>query len=161
MPANTVRFRAFSSWRFARDRNITVLFSAHELNQVIGALDRVLYLGNGQAALGTVVEVVTAPVLSRLYGTDIDVVRADGRIFVLSRERNVERGNHQHDDSHQQPNHDNHHHVKQKSIWVLLIHALCFLLRLSSSGRLCECEVSGTCFRSKILSGAQLALFAA
>jgi zinc/manganese transport system ATP-binding protein len=97
--------------RFARDRNITVLFSAHELNQVIGALDRVLYLGNGQAALGTVAEVVTAPVLSRLYGTDIDVVRADGRIFILSRGRNVERSNHLHDDSRQQPNHDNHHHA--------------------------------------------------
>ena len=39
---------------FARERNITVLFSAHELNQLIGALDRVLYLGNGHAALGTV-----------------------------------------------------------------------------------------------------------
>jgi zinc/manganese transport system ATP-binding protein len=97
--------------RFARDRNITVLFSAHELNQVIGALDRVLYLGNGQAALGSVAEVVTAPVLSRLYGTDIDVVRADGRIFILSRGRNVERSNHLHDDSRQQPNHDNHHHA--------------------------------------------------
>ncbi len=47
--------------RFARDRNITVLFSAHELNQLMGALDRVLYLGNGHAALGTVAEVVTAP----------------------------------------------------------------------------------------------------
>ena len=51
--------------RFARDHNITVLFSAHELNQLIGALDRVLYLGNGRAALGTVAEVVTAPVLSK------------------------------------------------------------------------------------------------
>ena len=40
--------------RFARERNITVLFSAHELNQLIGTLDRVLYLGNGHAALGTV-----------------------------------------------------------------------------------------------------------
>ena len=39
--------------RLARERNITVLFSAHELNQLIGALDRVLYLGNGRAALGT------------------------------------------------------------------------------------------------------------
>ena len=32
--------------RFARERGITVLFSAHELNQLIGTLDRVLYLGN-------------------------------------------------------------------------------------------------------------------
>jgi len=94
--------------RFARDRNITVLFSAHELNQLIGALDRVLYLGNGHAALGTVEEVVTAPVLSRLYGTEIDVVRADGHVFVLSRGRDVERTDHLHDHGH---DHDHHHHA--------------------------------------------------
>lgn len=97
--------------RFARDRNITVLFSAHELNQLIGALDRVLYLGNGHAALGTVAEVVTAPVLSRLYGADIDVVRADGHIFVLSRGRNVERADHVHDHHHDHNHHDHHHHA--------------------------------------------------
>jgi zinc/manganese transport system ATP-binding protein len=96
--------------RFARDRNITVLFSAHELNQLIGAVDRVLYLGNGHAALGTVEEVVTAPVLSRLYGADIDVVRADGHIFVLSRGRDVERADHLHDDGHHH-NDDHHHHA--------------------------------------------------
>ncbi len=96
--------------RFARDRNITVLFSAHELNQLIGALDRVLYLGNGQTALGTVAEVVTAPVLSRLYGSDIEVVRADGHIFVLSRGRDVERADHLHDDGDHHHDHHHHHH---------------------------------------------------
>jgi zinc/manganese transport system ATP-binding protein len=95
---------------FARERNITVLFSAHELNQLIGALDRVLYLGNGRAALGTVEEVVTAPVLSQLYGADIDVVRADGHIFVLSRGRNVEHSDHMHDDGHGH-HHDHGHHA--------------------------------------------------
>jgi zinc/manganese transport system ATP-binding protein len=94
--------------RFARARNITVLFSAHELNQLLGALDRVLYLGNGQAALGTVDEVATAPVLSKLYGTDIQVVHADGHIFVLSRGRDVERPDHAHDHSHDH-RHDRHH----------------------------------------------------
>jgi zinc/manganese transport system ATP-binding protein len=83
---------------FARERNITVLFSAHELNQLIGALDRVLYLGNGRAALGTVAEVVTSPVLSELYGADIDVVHADGHIFVLSRGRHIEHHDHLHAD---------------------------------------------------------------
>jgi zinc/manganese transport system ATP-binding protein len=89
---------------FARERNITVLFSAHELNQLIGTLDRVLYLGNGHVALGTVDEVATAPVLSKLYGTDIQVVHAEGHIFVLSRGRDVERPDHVHD------GHDHHHH---------------------------------------------------
>ena len=90
--------------KVCRERGITVLFSAHELNQLIGALDRVLYLGHGQAVLGTADEVVTAPVLSRLYGTDIEVVRASGHIFVLSRGRDVERDAHVHEDGH------GHHH---------------------------------------------------
>ena len=92
--------------RISRERGVTVLFSAHELNQLIGALDRVLYLGSGQAALGSVEEVMTAPVLSRLYDTEIEVVRAQGHIFVLSRGRDVEHAAHQHDhgDGHE------HHH---------------------------------------------------
>ena len=94
--------------QFARDRNVTVLFSAHELNQLMGAIDRVLYLGNGHAALGTVAEVATAPVLSKLYGADISVVRADGHVFVLSRGRDVERSDHLHDHGHDH-GHDHHH----------------------------------------------------
>ena len=87
-------------------------FSAHELNQLLGAIDRVLYLGNGQAVLGTVEQVVTAPVLSRLYGTEIEVVRASGHIFVMSRGRDVERDAHMHDHdhSHRDGGHDHHHH---------------------------------------------------
>jgi zinc/manganese transport system ATP-binding protein len=95
-----------------RARKITVLFSAHELNQLLGAIDRVLYLGNGQAVLGTVDEVVTVPVLSKLYGTDIDVVRAAGHIFVMSRGRDVEREAHMHDHDHSHGDgaHGHHHH---------------------------------------------------
>jgi zinc/manganese transport system ATP-binding protein len=92
--------------KVCREQKITVLFSAHELNQLLGALDRVLYLGNSQAVLGTVEEVVTAPVLSRLYGTEIHVLRADGHIFVMSRGRDVERTDHLHDNH----NHEHHHH---------------------------------------------------
>ena len=94
--------------KVCRERKITVLFSAHELNQLLGTLDRVLYLGSGQAVLGTVEQVVTAPVLSRLYGTEIHVVRADGHIFVMSRGRDVERTDHLHD--HHSHEHGQHHH---------------------------------------------------
>jgi zinc/manganese transport system ATP-binding protein len=92
--------------KVCRERGITVLFSAHELNQLLGAIDRVLYLGNGQAVLGAIDEVVTAPVLSRLYGTEIEVLRAGGHIFVMSRGCDVERVEHmhEHDDGH------GHHH---------------------------------------------------
>jgi len=95
--------------KIARERGITVLFSAHELNQLLGAIDKVLYLGNGQAALGTVDEVVTAPVLSRLYGTEIEVLRAGGHIFVMSRGRDVERDAHQHDHEHGHEHHGHEH----------------------------------------------------
>jgi zinc/manganese transport system ATP-binding protein len=94
--------------KVCRERKITVLFSAHELNQLLGTLDRVLYLGNTQAVLGTVDEVVTAPVLSGLYGTDIQVVRAGGHIFVMSRGCDVERVDHGHGpEGH---DHEHHHH---------------------------------------------------
>jgi zinc/manganese transport system ATP-binding protein len=83
--------------RFSRERGITVMLSAHELNQLLGVLDRVLYLGSGLAVIGTVEEVVTAPLLSRLYGTDINVIRAEGHVFVSSRGRDLERTDHLHD----------------------------------------------------------------
>ena len=93
-----------------RERRITVLFSAHELNQLLGAVDRVLYLGNGQAVLGSVEEVVTAPVLSRLYGTEIEVVRTGKHIFVMSHGSDVERTDHMHEHGHDHGHGHQHHH---------------------------------------------------
>jgi zinc/manganese transport system ATP-binding protein len=86
----------------SRQLGLTVLFSAHELNQVLPAIDRVLYLGNKQAALGRVDEVVTPEVMSRLYGAPIEVIRAAGRIFVLSNGHEIEHVHHDH------PHHDHH-----------------------------------------------------
>ncbi|HEY1996493.1 ABC transporter ATP-binding protein [Paraburkholderia sp.] len=81
-----------------QELGIAVLFSAHELNPLLHALDRVLYLGSGVAALGTVDEVITRPVLSRLYGSTIDVMRVNGRIFVMSGDVEVEKHDHEHED---------------------------------------------------------------
>ena len=77
--------------------DITVLFSAHELNPILHAIDQVLYLARGQAALGKVEDVITRPVLSRLYGSPIDVVEMNGRIFVMSGDVEVEKEEHCHD----------------------------------------------------------------
>jgi zinc/manganese transport system ATP-binding protein len=79
-----------------RELGVTVLFSAHELNPLLGVIDRVLYLGGGRAALGTVDEVITGPVLSRLYGSNIEVVHVKGRIFVMSGGHDIERDAHRH-----------------------------------------------------------------
>ncbi|WP_051229347.1 metal ABC transporter ATP-binding protein [Paludibacterium yongneupense] len=62
---------------------ITVLFSSHDLNPLLGSMDQVLYLAAGHAQLGSVDEVISSPVLSRLYGAHVDVVRVQKRIFVL------------------------------------------------------------------------------
>lgn len=82
-----------------RELGIAVVFSAHEINPLLGALDRVLYLGHHQAALGSVDDVITGPVLSRLYAMPIEVVRLHGRIFVLADGQDVERAEHRHDGS--------------------------------------------------------------
>ena len=74
-----------------RTLGITVLFSAHEVTPLLGAVDQVLYLGNGHAAIGRVEDVITGPVLSRLYGSEIDVVHVNGRIFVMAGTHAAER----------------------------------------------------------------------
>ncbi|MGF6412331.1 ABC transporter ATP-binding protein [Paraburkholderia sp. MM5482-R1] len=83
--------------RVQQELGIAVLFSAHELNPLLNSIDRVLYLGSGVAALGTVDEVITRPVLSRLYGSPIDVMRVNGRIFVMSGGVEVEKHDHGHE----------------------------------------------------------------
>jgi zinc/manganese transport system ATP-binding protein len=80
-----------------RELGIAVLFSAHEINPLLGSLDRVLYLGGGQAALGTVDEVINGAVLSKLYGSPIEVVHLNGRIFVMSGGHDMEHDAHRHE----------------------------------------------------------------
>jgi len=76
---------------------ITVLLTAHELNPLLGFMDRVLYLGHGRAALGTTEEVITSEVLSRLYDAPIEVLRLAGRIVVVAAHGEVEAEAHRHD----------------------------------------------------------------
>ena len=83
--------------RIQRSTGITVLFTAHDLNPLLGVMDRVLYLGNGRAAIGPVDEVVTDAVLSRLYGMPIEVLRIKDRIVVVAGHGPVEAEAHRHD----------------------------------------------------------------
>jgi zinc/manganese transport system ATP-binding protein len=101
--------------RLRDELKIAVVFSAHELNPLIHAIDRVLYLGAGKAVLGAVDDVIVGPVLSRLYGTDIEVVRIKNRIFVMAGDVDVERDAHRHehegghDHGHGHHDHDSAH----------------------------------------------------
>jgi len=65
---------------------ITVLLSAHDMNPLLSAMDRIVYLANGRAAYGKTDDVVRTEVLSALYGYHIDVIRSHGRIIVIAAE---------------------------------------------------------------------------
>jgi zinc/manganese transport system ATP-binding protein len=66
-----------------RERNLGVLFVTHDVNPVLTMVDRVLYLAGGTFRIGTPDEVLQSDVLSELYGSPVDVIRAQGRVIVV------------------------------------------------------------------------------
>ena len=70
--------------QISRETGASVLLVAHDVNPILPAVDRVVYVARGQVAVGTPEEVITTETLSRLYNTPIEVLRAsDGRIIVV------------------------------------------------------------------------------
>jgi zinc/manganese transport system ATP-binding protein len=70
--------------RLCVEHRLAVLLSAHDMNPLLPAMDRIVYLANGHAASGSTDEVVRTEVLSKLYGYHIDVVRVHGRVLVIA-----------------------------------------------------------------------------
>ncbi len=60
-----------------------VLLVTHDINPVLGKVDRILYIANGRFTLGTPKEVLTSPVLTDLYGAPVFVLRAGDRLVVV------------------------------------------------------------------------------
>ena len=69
--------------RVCRQQGVAVLISAHDMNPLIPVMDRVVYMADGRVASGTVDEVVSSDVLSKLYQHPVEVIRAAGRILVV------------------------------------------------------------------------------
>ena len=69
--------------REAKEHSTAVLFVTHDVNPVLDMVDRVLYLANGKFSIGTPDEVLTSEMLTKLYGTPVDVLRSQGRIVVV------------------------------------------------------------------------------
>jgi zinc/manganese transport system ATP-binding protein len=67
-----------------REQEIAVLISAHEMNPLLGAMDRIVYMAGGRAASGSTEDVVRADVLSKLYGSHVDVLRVHGRVLIVA-----------------------------------------------------------------------------
>ena len=66
-----------------RSAGTPIVFVTHDINPVLGMVDRVLYLAPGSWAIGAPDEVLTSETLSQLYGTDVDVLRVRGRVVVV------------------------------------------------------------------------------
>ncbi|MGH7911923.1 MAG: metal ABC transporter ATP-binding protein [Candidatus Dormibacteraceae bacterium] len=70
--------------RIVDEQGIAVFLSAHDMNPLLPAMDRIVYLAHGRAASGTTEEVVRSDVLTALYGEQVDVARVGGRFVVLA-----------------------------------------------------------------------------
>ncbi|MGH3983715.1 MAG: metal ABC transporter ATP-binding protein [Pseudonocardiaceae bacterium] len=66
-----------------RTAGTAVLFVTHEINPVLPAVDRVLYLVDGRFRIGTPDEVMNSATLSQLYDTDVEVIKVRGRLLVI------------------------------------------------------------------------------
>ncbi|MGH2470471.1 MAG: metal ABC transporter ATP-binding protein, partial [Chloroflexota bacterium] len=70
--------------RICRQRGVTVLMVAHDVNPILPYLDRVVYIAQGAAVAGRPSAVITSDVLTRLYGAPVEVLSArDGRLVVV------------------------------------------------------------------------------
>lgn len=65
-----------------RRDGVTVLFITHDLNPVLDHIDSAVFLTGGRAQVAPVDEVIEPGLLSRIYGTPVQVSRtADGCVF--------------------------------------------------------------------------------
>jgi len=69
--------------RQRRERGAAVLFVTHDINPILGMVDRVLYIAGGRFTLGTPDEVLQTSVLTELYGAPVYVLRAGDRLVVV------------------------------------------------------------------------------
>jgi zinc/manganese transport system ATP-binding protein len=67
-----------------RQRNITVLFVAHDLNPLLEVLDGLIYIAHGVPRAGPPDDVLRSDLLSELYSTEVHVHRTDdGHRYVV------------------------------------------------------------------------------
>jgi zinc/manganese transport system ATP-binding protein len=70
--------------RICRERGVTVVMVAHDVNPILPFLDQVVYVAGGKAVVGAPNDVITTETLSALYGARVEVLRAsDGRLVVV------------------------------------------------------------------------------
>ncbi len=79
-----------------RERDAAVLLVTHDINPLLGTVDRILYLAGGRFTLGRPEDVLRSDVLTDLYGTSVFVLRAGDRLVVVGAP-DAEASHHHHD----------------------------------------------------------------
>lgn len=74
----------------ARERGLTVLLIAHDVNQLLAHIDHVLYIAQGKLAMGKPQDIITSSRLTEIYSSPVEVIRdSRGRLFVVGLEEEV------------------------------------------------------------------------
>ena len=82
--------------KVAEQLTMTVLLAAHDMNPLLGVMDRIMYMVDGNAKIGSLDEVVSNETLSQLYGSPMEVIHYQNRIFVVSQKWGISEHFHQH-----------------------------------------------------------------
>lgn len=70
-----------------RERKVTALLIAHNINPLLSFLDKVIYIANSRVATGKPSEVLNSQTLSELYGVPIEVLHSStGNIAIVGAE---------------------------------------------------------------------------
>lgn len=85
--------------RHRRETDAAVLLVTHDINPLLGKVDRILYIANGRFMLGKPVDVLRSDVLTDLYGAHVFVLRAGDRLVVVGAP-DAETSHHHHDEEH-------------------------------------------------------------
>ncbi len=73
--------------KYHKEHCHTILLVAHDVNPLLPYIDKVIYLANKHAEIGTPKEVIQEDVLSKLYDSTVKVFDVNGRIFVAAIEK--------------------------------------------------------------------------
>jgi zinc/manganese transport system ATP-binding protein len=70
----------------SKHRGVTIMLVSHDINPLLPAANRVLYMAHGHSAMGAPDEIITSATLSKLYDTKVEVIRSGGHVFVVGAE---------------------------------------------------------------------------
>lgn len=72
--------------KLAREHQVAIMITTHDINPFIQVVSRILYLANGRALSGTLASVLNSEKLTALYQTPMEVIHYQDRYFVVQRD---------------------------------------------------------------------------